>query len=79
LDKALLKYYIEKNGDTMKTLAGVLGIHPNTLSRKVNGADEFTQSEINVIVARYNLSPENTMKIFFNDHKVAELDTEEVI
>ena len=75
MDKALLKYYVEKNGETMKMLAEVLGIHPNTLSRKVNGVDEFTQGEINIIVARYNLSPDETMKIFFNDVKVANLET----
>ena len=71
MDAVLFKYFMGKHGDTLQTLADALQIHKTTLSGKINGRDEFKQGEINVIVNRYNLSPDETMNVFFSDAKVA--------
>lgn len=76
MDTALIKYHMAKYGDSLQTLADALGIHKTTLSGKINGRDEFKQGEINIIVARYGLSPADTMKVFFNDLEVAKKATE---
>lgn len=54
-----------ENGDTMEKLAEALSIHYNTLSIKLSGKREFTQSEIKVITNRYCLCPDEVIKIFF--------------
>ena len=73
----LLKYIAARYGDTMQDLADALGIFPTTLSRKVNGKDEFKLREIRQIIERYSLTPEDVMRIFFTD-EVAKSDTEGV-
>lgn len=66
MDTNLLRYYVRRNGDTHWKLAQAIGIGESTLYRKLRGDDsEFTQSEIQKIVKRYNLTAEETMKIFF--------------
>lgn len=66
MDANLLRYHVKKNGDTNTELASAIGIAESTLYRKLRGEDaEFTQSEIKSIVARYELTPDETKKIFF--------------
>jgi transcriptional regulator with XRE-family HTH domain len=66
VDTALLKYYVEKNGDTMASLAKKMGISPSWLSAKVNASGaEFWQSEIMFIIDLYKLSPDEVCRIFF--------------
>ena len=65
MDLNLLKYYINEHQDTMLELSNVLGIHYNTLSLKLNGKREFTQSEIKAISERYQLTAVEIVKVFF--------------
>lgn len=60
----LLKYYINERKDSVEALSVALNIHYNTLSLKLNGKREFTQSEIKVIAERYKLSSDEIVRVF---------------
>lgn len=70
MDSTLLLWHVKKHGDNWTTLANAMGLHPHTLylKRKEAGYNpqQFTQSEIQFIAKRYNLTPEDICKIFFN-------------
>lgn len=71
MNDLLLKVHMKGYGDTTETLAKALNIHPHTLYMKMreDGAkrkQQFTQAEIRLITERYNLSPEDVVKIFFS-------------
>lgn len=62
----LLKSKMVLHRDTGQTLAKALGIDPATLSLKLTKATRgFKQSEIDIIINRYDLSPEEVYEIFF--------------
>lgn len=63
LFKSKMKLY----GDTNSTLAKAIGISQQRLSAKINETSgaEFTQSEIEKIKIRYELTPEEIDNIFF--------------
>lgn len=68
LNKALLKSKMCLFGDTQQSLADALSLSSGRLNAKINeyqGAS-FTQDEIFAIISRYNLTPEETMDIFFS-------------
>ena len=46
-------------------LAKALGIDPATLSRKISGQSDFYRSEIEKLYKILELTPEETMQIFF--------------
>lgn len=52
--------------DTNETLADALNVSRQTMSAKIKGKVDFKQSEIKIIVERYELTPEKTEQIFFN-------------
>lgn len=60
----LLRAEMVLNGDNLNTLSDYLGIAHQTLSRKISGKADFTQSEMNKIKERYNLSDERFGQIF---------------
>jgi transcriptional regulator with XRE-family HTH domain len=60
-----LKAVMKLNDDTQEELAKALGLQVSSVSERVNGKIEFRRSEINAIRERYNLSPEDTIRIFF--------------
>ena len=63
-----LKSVMVRNGDNVVSLANYLGISEQSFRNKMreNGTS-FKQGEIAMIVARYNLTPDETMTIFFAD------------
>ena len=66
MKRHLLKQKMVDNNDTMKVLAQVLDIAPNTLYKKMQGTvQEFTQTEICKITERYDLTAEEIKDIFF--------------
>lgn len=66
MKRHLLKQKMVDNNDTMKVLAQVLDIAPNTLYKKMQGTvQEFTQTEIRKIAERYDLTAEEIKDIFF--------------
>ena len=60
----LLKAEMILYGDNLNTLSEYLGIAHQTLSRKISGKADFTQSEMIKIKERYKLSDEDFGKIF---------------
>lgn len=66
MNKELLKSIMILNKDTQKDLADYLGMTQGTLSFKMTGRNDFTRSEIKMIIDRYNLTPEQVNQIFFN-------------
>lgn len=64
MDKELLKYYIAKNGDSIKELADFLGLHATTLYKKMNGCTDFSSKEVSKIAKRYDLSDSVIVDIF---------------
>lgn len=66
---------MKRNHDTQEKLADALGIHTSGVSARINGKIDFRRSEINIIRNRYNLTAEETMKIFFTDD-VSQSETE---
>lgn len=63
-----LKSVMVLNGDNIVSLANYLGISEQSFRNKMreNGTS-FKQVEIAMIVARYKLTPDETMTIFFAD------------
>ena len=45
LDNRALKAAIIRNGMTQEQLAEMIGLTPNSISRKINGKNEFTLGE----------------------------------
>jgi hypothetical protein len=62
-----LKAAMKRNDDTQEKLAEALFLHISGVNDRINGRVEFRRSEINIIRKRYNLSAEDTMRIFFDD------------
>lgn len=52
--------------DDRESLAEYLGIKRQTLVGKLQGDYDFKQGEIDKIIARYKLTPEETYDIFFS-------------
>lgn len=50
--------------DTLDSLAEYLTIARQTLSRKINGESDFTQTEMSMIKVRYQLNDEEFSQIF---------------
>lgn len=65
MDNRLLRSTMVLHGDTINELARHLGIAHQTLSRKIQGKADFTQSEIVAIKARYRLDNETLAEMFF--------------
>jgi DNA-binding CsgD family transcriptional regulator len=60
-----LRSQMALHGDTNQSLADALGISYGAFSQKINGKQSFTQREIQIIIDRYDLTAENTQRIFF--------------
>ena len=66
MNKSELRAQMARHGDTGQTLSRALGISMQAFSEKINARRTFKQTEIQVIIDRYNLNAEDTQKIFFN-------------
>lgn len=64
--KHKLREVLERFGHTQNNLAELLGITYQSVSIKLNGKKDFTQSEIFKIIVCYELTPEQVVDIFFN-------------
>lgn len=52
--------------DSLEDLAEYLEISRQMLTLKIQGEYQFKQDEINKIIIRYKLTPEETHEIFFS-------------
>lgn len=59
--KAMMALY----GDTQEDLANFLNKTPQSISAKINGAQEFKRPEIEKIAIRYQMTAEDIQRIFF--------------
>lgn len=64
MDSIELKVAMKRNKDTLEKLAEALGLQVSGVWARVNGQTEFRAKEISAIRRRYNLSAEDTVKIF---------------
>lgn len=64
--KYKLKAVLERFGQTQNDLAELLGITYQSVSIKLNGHKDFTQTEIFKIINFYELTADEVMDIFFN-------------
>lgn len=69
MNKNELVSKMKKYGDRNEDLAKYIGISPQRFSAKLNetGGAEFTQSEIQKVKEKYNLTGEEVNDIFFCD------------
>lgn len=68
MDSALFKYYAAKNGDNMRSVATFLNRAPSTITTYLHGGKtDFSRSDIAKLKQRWQLTPEQVDKIFFND------------
>lgn len=74
VDKLALKIKMLKYGDSNKSLAAALGKTPSTICCKLKGSQRFTLSEMQTIIDRYGLTPEETQSIFFAS-EVSKMET----
>lgn len=78
-DKNEFRSMLAKNGDNQGDLANMLGLSSSGLSVKVKGTVDFKRNEIELMILRYNLSPEDVQRIFFAPNvtqKVTETEQE---
>lgn len=70
MNKNLLISKMKLFGDTQQMLADALGLSLNRTNAKINETDgaEFTQSEIKIIMIRYNLTPDEVVQIFLTEN-----------
>jgi len=65
--KHKLRIILDRYKHTQNDLAALLGITYQSVSIKLNGKKDFTQTEIYKIISYYGLTPEQVVDIFFND------------
>ena len=64
--KYKLKLVLSKFGLTQNDLAELLGITYQSVSIKLNGHKDFTQTEIFMMIQHFKLTAEEVIDIFFN-------------
>lgn len=63
--KKRIRQLLKDHGKDQAYLAALLGITYQSVSIKVNGHKDFTQSELFKIMVDFDLSPSEFVKIFF--------------
>lgn len=66
MNSSEMKAAMKRNDDTQEKLAESLGLQLSGINARINGHIDFRASEICAIRKRYNLSDEDTAKIFFD-------------
>lgn len=64
--KHKLRAVLDRYGHTQNNLAELLGITYQSVSIKLNGHKDFTQTEIYKIAQFYELTADELMEIFFD-------------
>ena len=66
MNKTELQAEMKRKGFTYETMSKALGISENGFWRKVNGINDFTLPEIQIIIEKLNLNDEKIKIIFFS-------------
>lgn len=67
--KEKLRNALKRQGITQNELAEILGLTYQTISIKMNGHKDFTQSEIKAIMIVLGLTPEEVVDIFLSNNQ----------
>lgn len=70
-----LRAHMARHGDTNETMAKALNMSVVSFSVKINGRQDFTQSEIQGIIDRYKLEAPEVITIFFTPEVSLKTDT----
>lgn len=65
MNKNIFRSVMVYNNDTQKDVAQALGVTEQTVSDKINGVSDFKQSEIKILIDRWNLDLKKVDEIFF--------------
>lgn len=65
VNRDLFRAKCVEHGISLKDAAGILGVNPATLSRKLAGKSDFTRNEIQLFRAALHLTAQETDFIFF--------------
>lgn len=65
MNEVELRIEMLRHGDNNTTLAKALGKSLSVVCHKLKGRQRFTQPEMQIIIDRYGLSPEQIQEIFF--------------
>ena len=78
-NKNMLNSKMKLIGDNQSDLAAALNLSVVRTNAKINNTDgaEFTQSEIGIMISRYQLTAEEVMMTFFTDCVSCEDTTDE--
>ena len=69
MNKNHFKSVMVLHGDTQKSVADALTVSEQTIGDKINSISEFKQSEIKILIDRWNLTPAQVDEIFFNGNE----------
>lgn len=69
MNKNHFKSVMVLHGDNQKSVADALTVSEQTIGDKINGISEFKQSEIKILIDRWDLTPAQVDEIFFGDNK----------
>lgn len=69
MNKNHFKSVMVLHGDTQKSVADALTVSEQTIGDKINSISEFKQSEIKILIDRWNLTPAQVDEIFFSDNE----------
>lgn len=67
MNVALLKYYIGLRGMNLTQFATLLGVNRSFIYAKMRKPDSFSRSEIELIMQKLDLTPDEMLNIFFSD------------
>lgn len=65
VDTAKLRGRMAEKGETIASLAAKLGMHPNTLSRRLANSSEFSVKEVGLLSAELGISTSQLSDYFF--------------
>ena len=69
MNKNHFKSVMVLHGDTQKSIADALTVSEQTIGDKINGISDFKQSEIKILIDRWNLTPAQVDEIFFSTNE----------
>lgn len=69
MNKNHFKSIMVLHGDTQKSIADALTVSEQTIGDKINGISDFKQSEIKILIDRWNLTPAQVDEIFFSTNE----------
>ena len=67
MNVALLKYYLDLRGMNLTQFAELLGVNRSFIYARMRKPDSLSRSDINLIMQKLELTPDEMLNIFFPD------------